>query len=441
MNFNIFKYQDVYKKSTIGWEFEFYSNHSLQKTAKMIKEVLGKEIQIEDKSHSDFVPTVDVFKLEPDMSGGERLIELVTGPMDYNEARIICIKFLTWLQSNGHTNEKSSIHVNIGFNKSLGSFISKMDSLKFILDFNEDYVFSTWPNRRNSIYARSIKYILPFEKFYIDQIKDPIDPKSYIVPSEKYYGINFSKLINNYLEFRYLGGEDYQNRIQDILDISNYFILSIYSSVMNPKYSDKNKLDLKNILDEHKYVVDSYKSYSEFVKSFPKIQLTVDLQSDERIINSFYGKIRDKIFDILSSSDLREGLINFDTNLSIMQIKDAKFSTWFTEGFEFIDCEISNSLIHKCDFYGCLINSCEIHESNLYYNCIVNDTKLKNCYANQTAEVNNSYVFGKSGVFNGKMVNGIFREGKISDLARISKSTEVIEYEEIKPIQSKNKIG
>lgn len=441
MQFNIFKYQDVYRRSTIGWEFEFYSNHSLEKTAKLVENLLGKEVQIEDKAHSDFVPTKDVFKMEPDMSGGERLIELVTGPMDYNEARLICIKFLGWLKDNGSTNEKSAIHVNVGFDSSLGSFISKMDSLKFILDFNEDYVFSTWPNRRDSIYARSIKYVLPFEKFYVDEIKEPIDPKSYVVPSEKYYGINFSKIIKNYLEFRYLGGSGYENRVQDILDMTDYFILSIYSSVMNPRYTEKNKQELKKILNEHKYVVDSYKSYEDFKKSFPKIKLTVDLSSNEKILDSFYGRIRDKVFNLLSSSTLRECLINFDTTLSSIQIKDADFSCWYCEGFEFVDCKISNSLIHRCDFYNCELVSSEIHGSNLYLGCVASGDKLKDCYLNKTVQANNCYIFGKNGVFNGKMEGGIFREGKISQMARISKSTEVIEYEEIKPVYLKNKLG
>jgi len=433
MQFNIFKYQDVLQKSMIGFEFEFYSDHSIGETKKLLEVILKKKIVVEDKAHSDFIPTSSEFKIEPDFSGGQELLELVTGPLDYTEARLICINFLIWLQSNGRTTEKSAIHVNVGFDKSLGSFISKIDTLKYILDFNEDYVFSKWPNRRNSIYARTIKNIIPYEKFYSVDNMGPVDPKNYIVPSEKYYGINFSKLIQNYLEYRYLGGEGYEKKIQDILDMSDYFILSLYHSVMSPVYTDKNKEDLNKIIDDHKYIIDSYRSYSDFQKNLPDIKLTVDLSRDPVIINTFYGSIRDKLFSILSKTDFRKGSFNFDTVLSNYQIKGADFQAWEIHDVEFVKCKLNNSLIYDCNFYETEINNSEVHNSNLFLGSVGNKSKFKDSYFNKTTKALNCYIFGKNGVFNGYMDYGIFREGKISQKAKISKNTEVIGYEEIKP--------
>jgi hypothetical protein len=433
MQFNIFKYQDVLQKSTIGFEFEFYSNHSIEDTKRLLEILLSKKIVVEDKAHSDFIPTANEFKIEPDFSGGQELLELVTGPLEYGEARLVCINFLIWLQTNGSTSEKSAIHVNVGFDKSLGAFISKIDTLKYILDFNEDYVFSKWPNRRNSIYARTIKNIIPYEKFYSTDNTGPIDPKNYIVPSEKYYGINFSKLIQNYLEYRYLGGEGYENKIQDILDMSDYFILSLYHSVMNPNYSDKNKTELTKIIEDHKYIIDSYKSYKDFKKNLPDIKLTVDLSGDPVILNTYFGSIRDKLFSIFSKTDLRKCSFNFDTTLSNYQIKDAEFQAWEIEEVEFVNCKLNNSLIHNCNFYNSEINNSEVHDSNLFLGSIGDKSKFKNSYFNKTTKASNCYIFGKQGVFNGSMDYGIFREGKISQEAKISKNTEVVEYEEIKP--------
>ena len=82
----------ILNASLIGLEFEFYSDLSIEETQKSLSQLLGKKIRVEDKAHSDFQPTVDEFKLEPDMSGGKGLVELVTGATPYRNARIIIIK-------------------------------------------------------------------------------------------------------------------------------------------------------------------------------------------------------------------------------------------------------------------------------------------------------------------------------------------------------------
>ena len=69
----------ILQNALVGVEFEFYSNFSAEDTAKKLEKLLGKKIHVEDKAHSDFEVTRDEFKIEPDMSGGAKLLELVTG--------------------------------------------------------------------------------------------------------------------------------------------------------------------------------------------------------------------------------------------------------------------------------------------------------------------------------------------------------------------------
>ena len=136
--------------SKVGFEFEFYSKSDLTKTKDSLTRVLGKKIRIEDKAHSDFSPSVDVFKMEPDNSGGTGMIELVTGPMQYPEAKVILVKVLNWIKENGSTNDRSSIHVNLAFDlERMGAKfdMTKLDVGKFVLSFDEDLVYKTFPNR------------------------------------------------------------------------------------------------------------------------------------------------------------------------------------------------------------------------------------------------------------------------------------------------------
>ena len=131
--------EDILSHALIGLEFEFYSNKSTEETRSAIAELSGKKIRLEDKAHSDFKPTDKEFKIEPDMSGGKGLMELVTGPLPYRESRALLINMLKWIEENGYTTDKSSIHINISFDPKLtgkNGLISKMDPLKFVLDFS-----------------------------------------------------------------------------------------------------------------------------------------------------------------------------------------------------------------------------------------------------------------------------------------------------------------
>ena len=94
MNLNLSK-SDILLNAKVGMEFEFYSNYDVQKTVTLLSRELNKKISIETKAHSDFKPTADHYKVEPDMSGGAKLIELVTGSLPYQDARLTLIKALS----------------------------------------------------------------------------------------------------------------------------------------------------------------------------------------------------------------------------------------------------------------------------------------------------------------------------------------------------------
>ena len=151
--------EQILNSAQIGVEFEFYSNHSLKETQDALSKLLNRKIQLEDKAHSDFVPDDKVFKMEPDMSGGKGLIELVTGPIPYRNARIIIVKMLDWIDQNGYTNDRASIHLNMSFKTEYledALMVSKMNVLKFILEFDEAQVYNFFPSREGSTYAKSI---------------------------------------------------------------------------------------------------------------------------------------------------------------------------------------------------------------------------------------------------------------------------------------------
>ena len=424
----------VLNGSQIGIEFEFYSNLELEETQKSLSKLLNRKIRLEDKAHSDFQPSNEVFKMEPDMSGGKGLVELVTGAMQYRDARIVIIKMLGWIRANGYTTDRASIHLNMSFNPDyLGDkmMISKMNILKFILEFDEKRVYKYFPNRENSTYAKSIKWVMPKnEAFYYNE--NLISSDNFTFANTKYYGINFEKAQKNYLEFRYVGGKDYEKKADDILHLAEMFIMSVWKSCFNPMFTPENKIEMKRILQKNAPLMEMLKDYTAVNKHWPKIHILVDLQDNPQVIEVQWARFKTKVLDLLAHGGMEEGVINYDSDYSEVQVKDGKFKTaYILNGFEFVNCELSGN-IENCGIYSCKITGAQILRSNLYQGTEIMDSKVESSFVHGSCTLKNCYVFGKDGIFKGKMEGGIFREGYVGPHARFSNETEVIVSKKIK---------
>jgi len=431
MNFNL-KNDEILLNARIGIEFEFFANMPLDKTVTELSRLLNKKITICSKAHSDFKPTADNYKIEPDMSGGAKLLELVTGSHPYQDARLIIIKVFKWIKENGHTSDRCGIHLNISFDKDKcgDTFLSNLNVLKFILDFDEDFIYKLFPKRRGLVYAKSVKFIVPRDKYFFSVIGN-INPYNFIYPTEKYYGVNFKKLVSNYLEFRYIGGDKYETKTNDILTLLDHFILQLYNSATNKEFTNENLTELRKILDNYKHLTKAYKSFTIFKEYYPNVGFLVDLDSDSRRIDTFWPIIRDRLFSLLNECNLKDGIINYDSDTNKLQIKDADLTDSFKiEDVDLIECKV-NGILTNCDIFESEINNAEIYSSNLFNNTKAKGCKLENCYVNNSVILNDCYVYGKKSLMNGSMIGGIFREGRITNLSKFD-GTERVEFEKLK---------
>ena len=420
--------------SKLGFEFEFFSKNDVEDIKDTLSRTLEKRIRIEEKTHSDFIPTDKTFKLEPDNSGGGGLVELVTGPLPFTEAKLTLAKTLKWIKEHAYTNDKCSIHVSISFDgKKLGpeSNISRLDIGKFVLNFDEDEVFEHFPHRKNSVYAKSIKFIVPLGGFH-QQSPEKILSKNYMFVNEKYYGVNFTKVPKGYIEFRYLGGKDYEEKYYKILHLTEHFILSLYESLTNPRYTEKDIKTLDAILEKHKGVIQGFKSYIKFKDNFPDIKLMVDLNTSQQIVEMYYPRMREKIFDIITKAGLKEGWINYDSDIGKLQLKDATLPQCFElKNIDIVDCKIRGN-VSMCDVFNSDLDDSSLKECNIFGSSVIKRSKIENSYINRNVVVENSFISGMNGVFSGEMTGGVFRKGKITNHARLSSDTDVIEFEKIK---------
>ncbi len=244
---------DVLKTAICGFEFEFYLKElSFYSTLEKLNKILDP-IQVYGfrQYHPDFKPDSHRMCLTPDLSGGSNLVELITGPMPYFESKIYLIKILKFIQDFGYTNDKASIHFNISFpNKNLND----LNILKMILDIDEEEIYSVYPIRKNNVYAKSVKRIIPYKNYNFNDISIDVVKNNLRLPNDKYYGINFlyvNKEKNEQrLEFRYIGGSGYEKNIGDIIYFLDKFII-LTDKCIDGKFTDNEINQLEKHLDKN----------------------------------------------------------------------------------------------------------------------------------------------------------------------------------------------
>lgn len=441
MNTVLDKYK-VLTSTKIGWEFEFYSELTPKEVVKSVSLALNKIVKIpvfieglnistKAKYHSDFEPTSEIFKIERDFSGGKNMYELITGPMSYGDSRTVLIKMFKWIQLFGKTNDKCSVHMNISFDN--GKIKTKyplmnLNALKFILGFDEEKVYKAFPNRRNSVYAKTIYNIYPNNKFAFFDTPTIIDSSEYITPKEKYYGVNFTKLNQNYLEFRYCGGEGYENKSQSVLDLMDYFITSMYNTLQNNfTYIPNEIYKLHDILKNIKKISACFSDPKRFFIEYPEIRITIDLKGDYEIVKSYWIHIRDVLFVLVNDSRLSKGHYNFDTDMSAHQLRRGSLvNANNCDNIEFIDC-ILDGIFYDCKFYDCIIKSSRVERSILVEGNEVLSCKLTDVFAPYNNIIKDSYILNLTDIIDCKVEGGVIRKSIIGENAEVSDKTLIVE--------------
>ena len=420
---------EILKKARIGFEFEFFMKDlSYYKTMELLNQYLNPvKVWGFRQYHSDFKPDSKNFKIEPDLSGGANMVELVTGPMEYFEAKFYLVKILKFIQENGFTNEKSSVHFNLSFLDEADKDLNDLNVLKLILSVDEDEIYRVFPSRKDNVYAKTIKKIIPFKEYDFNNIGVDIVKNNLRLPNDKYYGINFLHINNSKetqrLEFRYIGGKDYEKNIGQILFFLDRFIIDVHNSI-DVGFSDNDINQLEKYLDLNISNFKNLSKYDNFIVDFPTISLQIDQNYNYDIVNAYYDRVFDKLHDLIDSTDsLKDCIINYVTSTQKIEIIDGNIkSTQNMRDFDFINCTISDGIFEHCNFINTQINNCQIVKSKLH-GCDITKTKVLNCQV-EASELKDCFFM--NGYLNGDMYGGVFRSGKLGPYANISSETKIV---------------
>lgn len=413
------------KDARVGFEFEFYMKDlSYYKTLELLnKDLSPVKVWGFRQYHSDFTPDENNFKIEPDLSGGSNMVELVTGPLNFYDAKYYLIKIINFIQNYGYTNEKSSVHFNISF---INKDLNDLNVLKLILNTDEDEIFRSYPSRKDNVYAKTVKRIIPFKEYDFFNIPINVVKNNMRLPNDKYYGINFLHINNDKqsqrLEFRYIGGKDYEKNLGQLIYFLERFILTVNKCIdvdFDPE--DVNKLE--DYLEDNISSFKNLSKYDNFIVDFPTIQIQIDQNNNYDVISAYYGRIYSKLYTLMdSTNELKECIFNYVTSTQTFEIVDANIKTTSTiKGFDLINCTIEG-IFEECYFLGCQIANSQCIKSKLEQSDADN-SKILNCKVEQSSLTNCYFM---EGYLNGEMFGGVYRSGKLGPYASMDSEVKIV---------------
>ncbi len=430
MDFNNVQSSHIIRASRLKIELDFYCKFSIDKVSQKFAEVFNAPVEVVSDPEN-FEPKRDRFYIVKSYGFGKERYMFTSAIADYTEGRQAIIKAFAAIKEWCYTDDTCTASIFLSCDSNLINVdFRKLDLLKFVLEFNEDIMFRFFPNRKDSVYVQSIKNILPQNRFYRSENFN-INNFNYILPTNNLNAVIFDDIKNGSICFRYIGGKDYEYETIKALDAIGIFNSFVYKCLFNPTYTEKNKTELKNIIKGADKILLAYDSYDAFVKEFPDIKLTVDLDNNTQIMKSKYAQFRDQIFDILSSSDIRKCEINYDSALSKIQMQEAKGHIYQVEGWEFINCDLTINNCIDCSFFECRLKDSCITRSNLYRYSEIKSSKIEDTYINRTCNIVDSYISGRISTIEAKVTRGIIADGRIGVNAHISPETELINYTKV----------
>jgi hypothetical protein len=433
MNFNSHGLNALYEKSLIRIIADFGSD----KDPRSVISELTKELKTKVSSLDPGPYNFNLTRTE------DGVYHLTTPFMLYRDSRLLVINLLKWIERNGKTDRNDNLFFDLKFMDSVsgpfkgtlfntGTKIESIDKLKFILEFNEEKIYKTFPSRKEGFVSKSILRFDPKQKF-IPKENSSIDPNLYDIPNTKNCGVNFETLNQGFLRLQYIGGTRYEQKIEEILEILNQFCVTSWDCTINKGFTQSNILTFQKAVSKSDKIRESYYDYSIFKTLYSNVKFTVDMIDDKKTLESYYQSLRDRIYEIFSNIEIKGNVeLNYDTTLSVFQFKEGNLKCNEIFGVEFIMCKLEFGYFVNCDFYDCEIIDSKIQTSNLFLHTIANRCNLFDSFANRTCELLNSEFDGTNGVLNAKMVGGLFRKGKVGNFSEISDTTTVIEYQPLK---------
>ena len=427
MDKNLFQNDHITGNSKVGFEFrgQFKDDENVLLTK--LKEILNRDISLSNIKYKLLEPS----DTQAVMTVDGKYCEVKTPQYSYFEALFILPKILELLK--GLKDEKNSyLYFRIGFSKDFCD-LDQINIMKFCLEFNEDYVLKHLTDLTLDGSFEKFTDIKPVDlESCIDTIKKRMDSLKYI-DYEDIYGIDFSTIKLGYITFTYAREINYRNKWEELLKCLNHTIITLYNTCSSYDFTDEESKKIEELDDNYKKVSESFRCYESFKEKYKGIKLTKDLNNDGMEMDIIFPAIKDKLFDIVVRCGIKEAEINYDSDISKLQLKNIETKKCYhLNGVDIVDSELANCTIRNCDLYDTKVEKSSIIKSNLFGYADCKDCKIRDSFVSRNIKLKDCNVSGPLGKMGGMMKGGSLRDTMvITSMAEISDDVDKNNVNEI----------
>ena len=415
MNKDLFQNDHITGNSLIGFKFKGQFKDDENVLLTKLKDILNREVTFSNIKYKLLEPT----DTQAVMSLDGKYCEVKTPQYSYFEALFILPKILELLKTL--KDEKNSyLYFRIGFNKDFCD-ISNINVMKFILEFKEDYILKHITDLTLDGSFEKLTDIKPTDvESCIDTIKKRMDGLKY-TDYEDIYGIDFSTVKLGYITFTYAREINFRNKWEELLKCLNHTIITLYNTSSSYDFSDDENNKIGDLDKTYKETSQAFGCYELFKDKYKGIKLTKDLNSDGMEIDIIFPAIKDKLFDIVVKCGIKEAEINYDSDVSRIQLKNIETKKCYhLNGVDIVDSELTNCTIRDCDLYDTKVEKSSIIKSNLFGYADCKDCKIKDSFVSRNIKLKDCTVSGNLG-----KMGGIMKGGSLKDTTVITSMADI----------------
>ena len=401
--------QEVLNFSDIGIVFEFYSTKESDFIVSDLSNRTSKNIILTNEKN--YVPTYSNAILLKEYEAKKSRYQFSISSQSYYSILPIIDSVTQWLSESAETTHDTKLKMSLSFNhrhlETLSS-ISLMNPTRLVLKFDENFVYSRFPEQKHSPYALSIKSLTPVATYINEkEVAKNID-NILTMPSAGYYGIDFTNYSRGILECNYIGGKEYPKKTKEIKEILEYFIIKSYQSLNEENYSLFEINEMKRITEDFGKIQMSYIDPEIFLREFPELKVYVDLKTSTQTLKTYWNVLRKPLFEMILNGNLRKGQFNYDAQYGRFQLRKAGIGGTLLKNLDFVKCEITGVM------EGCIFQDCNIVNSRVYNSKFVQGNKIINSYLesasiNKQNEVIKSYIVNNEEVVNCPVTESVIK--------------------------------
>jgi len=392
---------EVLNFSDVGLLFQFYSTKESNFIISDLSACTSKNVLLTNEVK--YNPTYSNAILLKEYEAKRSRYQFIIAPQNYHSILPIIDSVTKWIAESAETTYDTILKMSLSFNHhnlETPSTISGMNPTRLVLKFDENFIYSRFPEQKHSPYALSIKTLAPVTT-YINE-KEIAQNINYLItlPSAEYYGIDFSNYTRGILECNYIGGKEYAKKPKEIKEILEYFIIKSYQGLLNEEYYAQFEVEeMKRITEDFGKIQMAYVNPDIFLKEFKELKVYVDLKTSVQMVKTFWSVIRKPLFEMILNGKLRKGQFNYDTQTGKFQLRKAAIGGTLLKNLEFFKCEITG-VMENCTFQDCnVVNSRAYNSKFIQGNKVIN-SYLEGASINKNNEIVKSYIVNNEEIVN-----------------------------------------